>query len=306
MRRVNASHPFFAAPALVLVISVFMLFVRFANLDTDNEAVIYGVMLVLQLLVFAVPTGGFCYLRGKKYVPTLDIYAPRKHSMRVIILGALLIMLASGVLKFGLFHFAYDYSAYLLYGSSITLNTGSFGGTVLMVLSLAVLPAITEEFIFRGIVLSEYRAGGSVFSLVFSSLLFAFVHFDLPQFPIYFLLGMLLGWVAYITRSVWASAAVHLAYNLYVIFFEKYIWLFSSNPDSDILFWLILTAAMFVCAFFFLGAAERVMRYCAENGDSAPKPLKKKKLKAQIVEAIMEKPFLAEVALFVIVGLIVM
>ena len=49
MRRVNASHPFFAAPALVLVISVFMLFVRFANLDTDNEAVIYGVMLVLQL-----------------------------------------------------------------------------------------------------------------------------------------------------------------------------------------------------------------------------------------------------------------
>ena len=63
---------------------------------------------------------------------------------------------------------------------------------------------------------------------------------------------------------------------------------------------------MFVCAFFFLGAAERVMRYCAENGDSAPKPVKKQKLKIFFVEAVLEKPFLAEVAVFLIVGFIVM
>ena len=306
MRRANTSHPFFAAPALVLIISVFMIFVQFANLDTDNEAVIYGVMLILQIVVFAVPTGAFCFLRGKPYVLFLDIHMPRKHSLRVILLGSLLVMLASAVLKFGLFHFAYDYSAYLLYGSSITLNTGSFGGTVLMVLSLAIFPAIMEEFIFRGIVLKEYKVCGSVFSMLFSALLFAFIHFDLRMFPIFFALGVLLGWVAFITRSVWASAIVHAAYNLYVIFFEKYVWLFSSNPDSDILFWLILTAAMFVCAFFFLGASERVMRYCAENGDSAPAPVKKQSMKLFFVEAVTEKPFLAEVALFFIVSLIVM
>jgi membrane protease YdiL (CAAX protease family) len=306
MRKAEASHPFFAAPALILVISVFMIFVQLAKLDTDNEAVIYGVMLILQIVVFAVPTGAFCYMHGKKYAFTLDIYAPRKHSARVIILGALLVMLASGVLKFGLFHFAYDYSAYSLYGSSITLNTGSFGGTLLMVLSLAIFPAITEELVFRGIILKEYKPCGTAFSLMFSALLFAFIHFDLQQFPIYFALGMLMGWIVFITRSVWAAVIVHAAYNLYVIFFEKYVWLFSSNPDSDILFWLILTAAMFVCAFFFLGAAERVMRYCAENGDSAPKPLRKQSRRAMFVEAVTEKPFLAEVALFVIVSLIVM
>lgn len=306
MRRVNASHPFFDAPALVFVISVFMVFVQFANLDSDNESVIYGVMLILQAVVFAVPTGAFCYMRGKKYAFTLDIYAPRKHSLRVILLGALLVILASGVLKFGLFHFVHDYSAYLLYGSSITLATGSFGGTVLMVLSLAIVPALTEEIIFRGIILKEYRRCGTILSMFFSSLLFAFIHFDLRQFPIYFALGMLLAWIAFITNSVWAAVIVHAAYNLYVIFFEKYIWLFSSNPDSDILFWLILTAAMFVCAFFFLGASERVMRYCAENGDSAPAPVKKQSMKLFFVEAVTEKPFLAEVALFFIVSLIVM
>jgi len=306
MRRVNASHPFFAAPALVLAISVFMIFVQLANLDTDNEAVIYGVMLILQIVVFAVPTGFFCYLRGKKYIFTLDIYAPRKHSLRVIILGSLLVILASGVLKFGLFHFAYDYSAYSLYGSSITLSAGSFGGTMLMVLSLAIFPALTEELVFRGIIMKEYKPCGSVFSMLFSAVLFAFIHFDLRWFPIYLALGMLIAWIAFITRSVWAAVIVHAAYNLYVIFFEKYIWLFSSNPDSDILFWLILTAAMFVCAHFFLGAAERVMRYCAENGDSAPRPIKKQSLRVMLVNAVSEKPFIAVTVLFLIVSIIVM
>ena len=304
MQKAEPSHAFFAAPALVLAISVFMIFVQLAKLDTDNEAVIYGVMLILQLLVFAVPTGFFCYLRGKKFIFTLDIYAPRKYSLGVVLLGALLVILASGVLKFGLFHFAYDYSAYLLYGSSITLSAGSFGGTVLMVLSLAIVPAITEEIVFRGIVMKEYKPCGSVFSMLFSAVLFAFVHFDLRQFPIYVALGMLVGWIAYITRSVWAAVIVHAVYNVYVIFFEKYIWLFSSNPDSDILFWLILTAAMFVCAFFFLGSAERVMRYCAENGDSAPKPIKKQSLRAMLIEVVSEKPFLAVTAIFLIMSII--
>jgi membrane protease YdiL (CAAX protease family) len=306
MQKAENSHPFFAAPALVLAISVFMIFVQFANLDTDNEAVIYGVMLILQLVVFAVPTGFFCYLRGKSYIFTLDIYAPRKHSLRVILLGSLLVILASGVLKFGLFHFAYDYSTHSLYGSSITLSAGSFGGTLLMVLSLAIFPALTEEIVFRGIIMKEYKLCGSVFSMLFSAVLFAFIHFDLRQFPIYVALGMLTAWMAFITRSVWASVIVHAVYNIYVIFFEKYIWLFSSNPDSDILFWLILTAAMFVCAFFFLGAAERVMRYCAENGDSAPRPVRKQSRRVMLIEAVSEKPFLIVTALFLVVSIIVM
>ena len=48
------------------------------------------------------------------------------------------------------------------------------------------------------------------------------------------------------------------------------------------------------------------MRHCAENGDSAPKPVKKQRCYAMIKEAVMEKPFLAEAALFVIVSIIVM
>ena len=304
MRRIKASHPFFAAPALVFVISVFMIFLQFADLDTDNDAVIYGVMLVLQLVVFAIPAGAFCFLRGSGYVLNMNIYAPRKHSLAVVLLGALFVVLTSGVLKFVLFHFAYDYSVYSLYGSSITLKVGSLGAGVLMVLSLAVFPALTEEFVFRGLIFKEYKACGTVFAMFMSALLFSFVHFDLKLFPIYFAMGMLLSWITYITHSLWSAVFAHIVYNLYVIFFEKYIWLFSSNPDSDILFWLILLVLWFICAFFFLGAAERVMRSCADNGESAPKAVPKKKRKALYFNAFLSRPLLLDAAIFLIMGVI--
>ncbi len=304
MRRIKPSHQFFAAPALVFVISVFMVFLQFANLDTDNEAVIYGVMLILQLVVFAVPAGAFCYLRGKDYVFKLDIYAPRKASLATVLLGALLVVLTSSVLKFVLFHFAYDYSVYSLYGSSITLKVNSFGTGLLMVLSLAVFPALTEEFVFRGIVYREYKVCGTVFAMFASALLFAFVHFDIKQFLIYFIVGMLLAWISYLTHSIWSAIFAHIVYNLYVIFFEKYIWLFSSNPDSDILFWLILLVMWFICAFFFLMAAERVMRACAENGEAAPKALPKPKRRAMYIDALLSRPFLLDAAIFLVMGII--
>ncbi len=304
MRKIKASHPFFSAPALVFVISVFMIFLQFANLDTKNEAVIYGVMLILQILVFAVPIGAFCFLRGKEYVLKMDIYAPRKYSLGALLLGSLLVVLTSSVLKFVLFHFAYDYSVYSLYGSSITLKVTSFGTGLLMVLSLAVFPALTEEFVFRGLIFREYKPCGILFASIVSSLLFSFVHFDLKQFPIYFIVGMLLAWIAFITRSVWSAVFAHMVYNLYVIFFEKYIWLFSSNPDSDILFWLILLVLWFVCAFFFLVAAERVMRTCAENGESAPKAIPKKKRRALYTAALLSRPLLLDAAIFLVMGII--
>lgn len=301
MRRVDPSHPFFTAPVLVLVISVFMIFVQFAQLDTDSESAIYGVMILLQIVVLAIPAGAFCYLKGGGYLARMDIYAPRKNSLPVILFGSATVILTSAVIKFGIFNLVYDYS---LYGSSIDIDVGSVGAGLLMVLSLAIFPAVTEEFVFRGIILREYKECGSVFSIVMSALLFAFIHFDIVQFPIYFALGMLLAWMAFITKSVWTCVIVHTVYNLYAVFAEKYVWMFSTNPDSRILFWLILTVIWFVCGFFFIGAAEKVMRYCSDNGDSAPKQMKKGERRLNIFEAVTDKPFLIDAAVFGVIGLI--
>ena len=304
MRRVKASHPFFAAPFLVFVISVATLFLRLVSFKSTNENVVYAIMLALQIIIFGVPSVFFIVIRGKGYIGELRICAPRKKSLPIIISGSLLLILVSSVIKFGIFHFAYDYSAYSLYGSCISIDTGSVFSAVLMIFSLAVFPAITEEFVFRGIMMREYRMLGSLFPMVISSLLFAFIHFDLLQFPIYFVLGFILSWMVFLTRSVISAVIAHIVYNVFVIFGEKYIWLFSSNPDSDILFFLILVVLLLVCLFLFFTAGERILRYFADNGEAADTVPKDKKKKAMLFDAFLSLPMMGDFLLFLIVGII--
>lgn len=304
MRRVKASHPFFAAPFLVFVISVATLFLRLVSFKSTNENVVYAIMLALQIIIFGVPSVFFIVIRGKGYIGELRICMPRKKSLPIIISGSLLLILVSSVIKFGIFHFAYDYSAYSLYGSSISIDTGSVFSAVLMIFSLAVFPAITEEFVFRGIMMREYRMLGSLFPMVISSLLFAFIHFDLLQFPIYFVLGFILSWMVFLTRSVISAVIAHIVYNVFVIFGEKYIWLFSSNPDSDILFFLILVVLLLVCLFLFFTAGERILRYFADNGEAADTSPKDAKKKAMLFDAFLSLPMMGDFLLFLIVGII--
>lgn len=304
MRRVKASHPFFAAPFLVFVISVATLFLRLVSFKSTNENVVYAIMLALQIIIFGVPSVFFIVIRGKGYIGELRICMPRKKSLPIIISGSLLLILVSSVIKFGIFHFAYDYSAYSLYGSSISIDTGSVFSAVLMIFSLAVFPAITEEFVFRGIMMREYRMLGSLFPMVISSLLFAFIHFDLLQFPIYFVLGFILSWMVFLTRSVISAVIAHIVYNVFVIFGEKYIWLFSSNPDSDILFFLILVVLLLVCLFLFFTAGERILRYFADNGEAADTAPKDAKKKAMLFDAFLSLPMMGDFLLFLIVGII--
>lgn len=304
MRRVNASHPFFAAPLLVMAISVFVLFIQLVNVENMGKTAVYAVMMALQIAVFGIPFAVFCAFRGSGYVFKLGFELPRKKSLPVIVFGTVFLVLSICVLKFGLFHFAYDASAYSLYGSSISIRPSSFGSGLIMVLSLAAVPAILEELVFRGIIMREYRMGGSLFSMLMSALLFAFVHFDILQFPIYFVSGLILAWLVFLTKSVWASVIAHFVYNVFALFWEKYVWLFSSNPDSDILFWLILIAVLLVCAFFFLSFAERLLRSHAERGEAAQRPVPRTHLALMLFDIFTSLPLLGETLLFFVFGII--
>ena len=85
------------------------------------------------------------------------------------------------------------------------------------VLVLALVPAITEEFAFRGYILSglarTYRPWTAI---VLSALLFAFLHVLLSLFQQFFgaaLLGVVLGAIAWRTGSIWPGVVFHFVNN---------------------------------------------------------------------------------------------
>ncbi|RUL87210.1 ABC transporter permease subunit/CPBP intramembrane protease [Tautonia sociabilis] len=85
------------------------------------------------------------------------------------------------------------------------------------VLLIAVIPAICEEVAFRGYILSGLETAHSRgVAIVLSAFLFAFLHVLISLFQQFFnaaLLGLVLGWMALKTRSLFPSIAFHLTNN---------------------------------------------------------------------------------------------
>jgi ABC-2 type transport system permease protein/sodium transport system permease protein len=82
------------------------------------------------------------------------------------------------------------------------------------VLLLAVLPAFCEEFLFRGLLLSGLRqALGRGWSIAAVAVIFAIYHFTIQRFVVTFLLGALLAWLCWQSRSLLPAVIVHLMHN---------------------------------------------------------------------------------------------
>ena len=85
---------------------------------------------------------------------------------------------------------------------------------------ICVLPAISEELAFRGLLQHWLQAALTpVRAMVIASALFAALHFSILSLPYLFLVGMLLGWTKWKTGSLYPSMLIHFLHNLVAIQF---------------------------------------------------------------------------------------
>ena len=83
-----------------------------------------------------------------------------------------------------------------------------------VVLVIAVVPAFCEELAFRGFILSGFRHMGHKWRAIFySALLFGLTHVILQQQLLACLLGVLIGYLAVQSGSIWPGVVFHLVHN---------------------------------------------------------------------------------------------
>ena len=255
----------------VLVLTTYLLLVLSRLLDTvllDRENEYLGVIL-LQLLIFLIPGLIYCKLRGTAFPDKLRLQLPRPaHVLLLIfatltlIFGALLIGAATGGLSGSEQGFA-------LYDTFLAKDGTSAGEIVYLILAFAVLPAVCEEFVYRGILCAALEERGLSCAVAYSALSFAMLHFDLANFPVYLFAGLLLCAVMYATRSLLAAMLVHFAYNLFGLFGQSAIGSFYAYAGSTKLFTFLLALAFLLSAVLLCGEASRVYRAYAKASVSA-------------------------------------
>jgi hypothetical protein len=94
------------------------------------------------------------------------------------------------------------------------LNVNTIGGMLFNLVIIALIPAIGEELTFRGVLQQSLtRKMNPHLAIILSAAIFSFIHFQFYGFLPRMFLGMLLGYMFYITNSLWTSMLMHFVNN---------------------------------------------------------------------------------------------
>ena len=91
------------------------------------------------------------------------------------------------------------------------------GELVFLFVLIALIPAVCEEFLFRGALLSAWERRGKARALVVSSLLFALMHGSIIALPAHIMAGFALGAVVLISDSIYSGMLFHFIYNGFMV-----------------------------------------------------------------------------------------
>ena len=115
------------------------------------------------------------------------------------------------------------------------LNVDTIGGLLLNLLVIALIPAVGEELTFRGVLQQGLmrRVKSPHVAILLSAAIFSFIHFQFYGFLPRMFLGILLGYMFYITGSLWTSIAMHFVNNgtAVVLYYLNYKGIIEIDPE---------------------------------------------------------------------------
>jgi membrane protease YdiL (CAAX protease family) len=97
--------------------------------------------------------------------------------------------------------------------TNVNLGADTLQDKILYFICIAIVPAITEEFCFRGVMLNYLRPYGDGFAILVSSIFFGLMHGNFVQIPFAFIVGLVCGYLVVHTNSMLPSILLHLLNN---------------------------------------------------------------------------------------------
>jgi membrane protease YdiL (CAAX protease family) len=94
---------------------------------------------------------------------------------------------------------------------------------IIAIIQVGIVPAITEEMFFRGIVLNGFKRNYSdKKAILISALLFGIIHLNPWQFVTAFIIGIIMAWIYIKTKSIILCIYIHLFNNIIGVIALKY------------------------------------------------------------------------------------
>ena len=179
------------------------------------------------------------------------------------------------------------------YDIDILINSEGLAETILgKVMSniyTSIIAPITEELLFRGMLLRVLSKGNQRFAIFASAFFFGLAHGNIPQFMLAFLIGIFLAHITMKHGSIIPSIIVHMFINTFSTVMGAVSEI--STTVSIIMYFLLVIGAIFGAILFFV--------FCAD--DRLPQTTPKQTTRGVYI-AVSSLPFVAAVVVNVAYG----
>lgn len=201
MKNVTKANVLFAATVLVYIILVYTIRLLPSGLFSFNALLVLPEFILLLPSVFYV-----VFLRkdamensGLQKVSPLTAFLTVLFTFCIIPLISLINMISSLFVE----NSVSDTLAVTVENNSVFLN----------LILLALIPAIVEEFIFRGLIFNGYKKRNPLKAAILSAVLFGLIHMNINQFTYAFVMGIIFALLTYVTGSIIPSVIAHFVVN---------------------------------------------------------------------------------------------
>lgn len=209
----------------------------------------YGVLAAEWLLLF-VPALLFVVIGRYDAKRTLSLRLPTSRALfgaTLLAMGALPLIWLVGWLQ----TFVLPVPQEVLEGLQELMTAESLARGAWLLLVLAVTPAFCEEIIFRGVLLGSTRNLGPWRLVVLNGLVFGAFHLSFQtviRFLPTALLGGLIAWVVWRTKSIWVGVLMHFLNNATIIALTSWENTRESFSDPEMAppVWLVLASVVTV------------------------------------------------------------
>lgn len=186
-----------------------------------------GIALVIShFLFFIIPA--IIYLIVTKSSPK-EVLRLNKPRIQDVLWAILIGVVAQPVMMF------FSLISSFFFDNDVAKFIANMGNTPywMMLLIIAVTPAITEEITVRGIILSGYNQKNKYIAAIMSGIIFGLFHLNGQQFLYATALGILFGYLVRITNSIFITMIAHFTINGIQVTMQKFLVPLIQNINMD-------------------------------------------------------------------------
>jgi membrane protease YdiL (CAAX protease family) len=174
-------------------------------------------------------------------------------------------------------------------------KASTIGELLIKLLVIAVVPAICEEFFFRGTLLKFLTnwTKRSHLSIFLGAFIFSAIHLQFYGFLPRFILGLFFGYTVYLTRSIWIAVILHFINNsiaVLVIYFNNFTFEEYQNQGETMEYSNLVTIiSLGLAALIFLSLAMYYNKKRDKSTDWTKVFTTRSKQEAEIISGKLEE-----------------